>query len=65
MAESFLISGKTVFLGPYSTFVPAPLPPMLEWTPASRRSALRCEPASIWRNPSCIFVNTTFVTWET
>lgn len=33
MAKSSLIPGRTVSLGAYSAFVPAPLPPALEWTP--------------------------------
>jgi Fic family protein len=33
MAKSPLIPGRTVSLGAYSAFVPAPLPPTLEWTP--------------------------------
>ena len=33
MAKSPIIPGKTVSLGAYSAFVPAPLPPALAWTP--------------------------------
>ncbi len=33
MARSPLIPGKTVSMGAYSAFVPAPLPPALVWTP--------------------------------
>ena len=33
MAKSPLIHGRIVSLGAYSAFVPAPLPPALEWTP--------------------------------
>lgn len=33
MAKSPLIPGRTVSLGTYSAFVPAPFPPTLEWTP--------------------------------
>ena len=33
MAKTSLIPGRTVSLGAYSAFVPAPLPPALEWTP--------------------------------
>jgi Fic family protein len=32
MAKSSLIPGRAVSLGAYSAFVPAPLPPALEWT---------------------------------
>src|SRR5581483_3180841 len=33
MAKSSLIPGTAVSLGSYSAFVPAPLPPVLVWTP--------------------------------
>jgi Fic family protein len=33
MAKPSLTPGRTVSLGKYSAFVPAPLPPVLEWTP--------------------------------
>jgi Fic family protein len=33
MTKTPNIPGQTVPLGPYSAFVPAPLPPALEWTP--------------------------------
>ncbi|HET7892583.1 MAG TPA: hypothetical protein VFL34_13720 [Candidatus Sulfotelmatobacter sp.] len=47
MAQDINIPGKKVSQGSYSAFVPAPLPPQLNWTPRLIRALSDGRAASI------------------